>query len=356
MYQLYAPGPAFGFSSFDPLSQAVQLFLNLVGAEWELIKTPPYLTSSQKLPILKDGTLYINGATNIMNHLEKEGFKLNFSLSEEQELKAFATAFYLSSKLQDVTAYYRYIDQNNFINVTRPTLSKILPLIACYHVPGKLVDQAQERLEPYQQCVEVEVENRKKFQLSRLSLEYLKARNDSKALDPLEARILEVNARVFDDIALLLKNDSKFLFGENLSKFDLIIGCQIAHILNPSMTNMKHAEYVKSRYPYILDYCNKITTVCGNMVITQSKNCDLSWSLPNFGIPKWIKSIYCNIDDKEGVKSSPEEAKLAKNRAYSIITAVVAMSAYIIYHGLLASGEEIIEEEYDDSLEFELDD
>ncbi|KAI9297791.1 hypothetical protein K502DRAFT_339900 [Neoconidiobolus thromboides FSU 785] len=348
MFILYTFDKGFELSSYDPDCLAAQVYLNLLGVEWVAsICNHTEASPSGALPVLNYGTEYISGLNSIIEYLSKLGHTLDSKLSEEDKINSYFMRGYISEKLKDALNYYRYIDEANFINSTRPELGKTLSIASRYTLPGKLVEKAVEDLKKYEQCVEVEKARRKELKISSISLKYLKRIKDDKVLPPLEAKIFESVRNLLKEIETTL-GDKKYFFDEqNISTIDVILYAYLSHILYPKLNNNKLSDYIITTHPLLLKYTDNIHSQVSNFQATALPPPSAIFNIKNIGlyfIPTKLTNLFNYWKQPKNQVDQPEigieELKLRKSRAHSAIAAVVVFTAYIIFNGLLGAEEE----------------
>ncbi|KAJ9077860.1 hypothetical protein DSO57_1012683 [Entomophthora muscae] len=329
--ELYIYSPTFGLPSYDPRCLA------------SLCQSP---TSSPTgvLPSLKVGTIFISGLFNIIQYLQEKGHNLKGQLNPIEEGRAYSLSLYLDSKLSDIlVSFFRYVDENNYLSSTRPELAKVLPFVERYYLPYRLKDEATALLE------------KKKIEMSRFTMHYLLRSNDDKALHPLEANIMKIGRNLMKEISSLIKGNT-YIFGSKLHYLDIITCCHLAHIFKVKAPNQRLADYTLFTYPELFAYVDRVMTARNlDKIHSTSKAAPSAWG----AIPLlWYKAknfFECK-EKTDAPVPTPEEKALIKTRAYSLIIASFSLAFYVVYHGLITSGEEVHEELEDYSDITDLDD
>lgn len=129
-----------------------------------------------------------------------------------------------------------------------------------------------------------------------------------------------------------------------LHYLDILICCHLAHIFYAKAPNCRLADHALLTHPELFAYVDRVV-VAGDLERIQSSRraAPSEWGK----IPLLWSSARTSLVSSEKAEArapTPEEKQLVKTRAYSFIAATFSMAFYIVYHGLLTSGEETSEE------------
>ncbi|OBR09957.1 Mitochondrial import receptor subunit [Colletotrichum higginsianum IMI 349063] len=153
--ELYVWGPAFGLPSVDAECLAAIAYLHtaLPSSQWRLVASnDPAVDTSNRLPALKAGGVWVSGYVAIASHLASLSphspswdLDLDSRLTPSQRADALAYGAHIDAHFAPLLDAALYGTHENWTAVTRPALSHVLGFPLSWTVPVMLRNQATAR-------------------------------------------------------------------------------------------------------------------------------------------------------------------------------------------------------------------
>ncbi|KAI9284463.1 Tom37 C-terminal domain-containing protein [Umbelopsis sp. AD052] len=333
--QLYVWGPALDVPSIDPSCVAVEAYLRATNANFTVVyANDPQLSPTGQLPLLKDGPVWVAGASRILSHLSKKGHDGNASLSAEQVADSLAYISLIEEKLYDCMLFTWYADQTNFVKTIRPTYAKLLPFPTRYFVPIRLRNNAKARLEKYEveikddddsQLATSETDDLKKLMETGWHHMYTLARDTYKVLD-----------------AKLGEKD--YFFGDKPSTLDCLAFGYLSLHMYPMLPHHRLRIILTTEYPRLSLFCDRFKKAYFTEPLPQSESATeipTLWKSFTNSPVEFFSSIKSNIigqsgEEKKEEKKSDAQLDFERKRIWSIAGAVTLFLGYIIMNGIVS--------------------
>ncbi|ORY98873.1 Tom37 C-terminal domain-domain-containing protein [Syncephalastrum racemosum] len=351
--QLYVWGPAFNVPSIDPRCLVVETYMRFLRVDYTVVHAnDPQYSPTGELPLLKDGNVWVAGATRILAHLAKHNLDANESLSDTEKADSYAYSALIQDKLYDCMIYTWYADTTNFVKNIRPTYAKLLSFPSRYLTPIQLKKAAKARLSKYN--VEIkdddkglpqnEVEEMKELQRTGWHFMYRLARDTYSTLNQ-------------------LLGEKSFLFGDRPTTLDAIAFGYLALHLYPDLAHRRLQHILTTEYPRLARYCDRIkeTYFAADLVESQAaEDVPSFWrTLTNnpkaiFNTVKSDIAAYMGNTNEGQENRSQAEIEFQRKRIWSIAGGLTFLFAYIIYNGIVSI--DFGEDDEEDDFEYVYDD
>ncbi|CAG0900335.1 unnamed protein product [Darwinula stevensoni] len=136
-----------GLPSIDTTSLEVMAYAKFSGAPLKVVKLRnPFFTRTGRLPVFSHGSTILENPADIVLHFRKENHNADYELSPKESADVVAYASLVHSKLLPGILHNQWLDENNYIEFTRPNFAKILPIPFNYYYPGAFQREARRRL------------------------------------------------------------------------------------------------------------------------------------------------------------------------------------------------------------------
>lgn len=338
--QLYVWGPALNAPSIDPKCVVIESYLRLVKQKYTIVTcNDPQTSPTGELPLLKDGSVWIAGASRILNHLVKRGKDANNDLTAEQKAEYLAYSTLATEKLYDCMLYTWYADSTNFIKNIRPTYAKLLSFPSRYLVPIQLKKSAKDRLAKYN--VEITADDAGLPQNEKEEMKEL--------LKTGWHHMYQLARDTYDTLQSHL-GDKEYMFGDSATTLDCIVFGYLSLHLYPDLAHRRLQHILTNEYPRLARYCDRVKAL---LYDNDKENQQQLESQPAEDVPSlWktfvnnptaflgsvkddVVSYMGNTDEKKAEKSQ-SQVEFERKRIWSIAGGVTFFLAYIIYNGILS--------------------
>jgi len=222
-----------------------------------------------------------------------------------------------------------YAINENWVNLTHPSLASIFPVPQKYYVPRRIRATYIPRLEAvglWNSSVEENTrENPFQNQQKSLPVKNLKS-NATVSLAFQRERVLE-KARAELDIYNLLLSGKEYVFQNRLSSVDVIIAAHILLLVNPPFPDSLIKDLVNNSYPALVSYAQRIYGRAfeeGRSPIRFTSHSSSIWAV----IPSWPKA-----PDQLWKSKSPEDIYYNRTSLGFVAFAIGSLATYFLVVG-----------------------
>ncbi|CAG8502104.1 4958_t:CDS:2 [Acaulospora morrowiae] len=338
MLGLYVWGRHWGLASIDPSCLIIISYLQLLEYdEWGLIECDnPNLSPTGELPVLKDGLEWIAGVHNIIRHLKKKDLDADESLSAKQKSESLAFTSFVEENVYDALLFSWYVNSKNYTETIRPLYVKLLAFPICYVVPTQLRDAAKSRLEKYG----------------------VVTMGGSGFLVDKEQKMQKVVRESYN--VLLRKIGDKEYFFDRPSTIDVVVYGHLALHLYANLQNSDLSEILKTEYPRLEQFCERMK----NRLSSKSINYLPATDLPSVftGLISSPRTWFTRTPRmKEKSEKSEAQISFERKRYISIFGAITFIIVYVFWNRIISieldgevnedgnRNQDIDEEDYEES-------
>ncbi|KAJ3176315.1 metaxin 1 [Geranomyces variabilis] len=313
-FELFTWGPAYNLPSFDPFCLASIAYLQWSEVRWMVNECNNAAVSPRgELPMLRDGLLEpVVGTAKIIAHLKKKGHDLDQHLSATQVAECLAYTSLVEEKLYEALLFSWWLEAQNVMKSTRPTIAKSLRGWAGMRIPTQLQQKAEARLKKYRKVAYKGKETNEIYVLAR---EWYAA------------------------LANKLGNQQYF-FGDRPSSLDAVVFGHLALHCIPSLAEPTLFSILTFEFPTLHAYCDRLRTELFTAPLRQSPN-----HRPSYILTDMLRSplTYARslLDKLSGSVTVPAKEMKPKERRDQLVTigstvgAIAVFLGYVFYNGIV---------------------
>lgn len=224
---------AWGLPSVDLDCLEIMTYAKFSGAPLQTRATNnPFKTPTGKLPVFRHGKTELLDFEDISFYLkEKKNFSADFGITPKQQADVSAFSHLLREKLYPALLYTWWIDQKNYIELTRPWYSRALPLPLNYYYPGRFEREARKTIETlYENCEDMAV---------------------------IEAAVFSTAENCLSVLSNRL-GESEFFFGKHPTSLDATVYAYLAPLLKAPFVVPVLQNHLKS-FPNLVKFVGRVT-------------------------------------------------------------------------------------------------
>jgi metaxin len=251
----------------------------------------PWRSPSGELPVMRHDGITETRVTQIFEHLRKQGFNIDQTLTSVQSADSVAFIGLINEKLMPALLHQWWVDTKTYVEVTRPWYARALGLPLSLYLPLKKRNSCLARLSV----------SRGGGLANEAEVESLVMRDAKECLNILSIRL----------------GDHDYFFGDKPTSLDAVVFGYLAPLLKAPLPNTPLQMHLKA-CRNLLIFCQKILT----------------------------KYFPLSMQEQEAARQREEEDRLRtaeqtdfphrrRNMALAGLTVVAAMLAYALFTGLL---------------------
>jgi len=276
-----------GLPSIDPECLSVIAYGHLAKANINVQAALPRNTITGMMPELQLGDLVYSTSFSIFGIFRRDGYNLEYNLQADKHADTFAFLSYIQQKLKPALLYALWMDNANYIKVTRPAYAQACGLPWSLYYPRKLRETVMDQLTQMYQ-------NYKKNNVNELE-KYLN-KNAFECLNVLEKKL----------------GDNDYFFGATPSTMDAVIYGYLGLLLK--------APLVSTGLQNHLNTCEKLKNL-----LHRIERC----------FPKYPNVVTnSNVDSASNSGKSPV---MKKEQFITLLATVAAMVTFVMTSGVLTS-------------------
>ncbi|KAF8798160.1 hypothetical protein BYT27DRAFT_7265267 [Phlegmacium glaucopus] len=326
--------------SFDPQCLAALLYLQLsIPGQFCVAECSyPDLSPTGQLPFLTHEQhvvapctsiiRYISGLSN-SEHATYSNANLDAHLTPSEKSKRSAWSSHAGLHLGDLVSHTLYASNENWVNLTHPSLASMFPVPQKYYVPRRIRDTYIPRLEAVGLWTIPLEENttEKSFQSQQKSLPTGNIKSNTTVSQAFQREKVTEKARAELEIYNQLLSGKEYVFQNRLSSLDVIIAAHILLLVNPPFPGPLIKDLINNSYPNLISYAQRVYTQAfkeGHSPIQFAPSSSSLWSL----IPSWPKALV------HSQKSKSQEDINYNRMSWSFIgLAIGSLAAYLVVAG-----------------------
>ncbi|KAI0780958.1 hypothetical protein BD413DRAFT_463285 [Trametes elegans] len=251
--------------SFDAASTAALVYLQLTlpGQFAVAYCANPDLSPSGQLPFLTHGLYHAASLSSIIAYVRRlhHAHNLDASLTPVQAAQLTARIAHVESVYGDLLNHALYGLQENWLDVTRPTLVSFLPIPQRYYVPSRIRMSHKARLEAAELWDVPEVEEQSEEQRRVVFGRRKKHRHDPDAhhfKKTFGREKVEEKARAFFDVYDRLLGGHQFFLGsDSPTTLDVVFAAHSHILLNLRLPDSIVTSALES-YPRLVAHCRAV--------------------------------------------------------------------------------------------------
>lgn len=234
--------------SVDQQCLQIMAYAKFCGAPIKVnITNNPFWSPSGSLPVLRSGKEKMTSFQSMVNHLESKKYSADSKLTPIQKSECFAINKLLEGKLHPAILYTWWVDEANYIEISRPWYATVLPFPYNYYYPGRYERDAKKYIE----TMFVDDEDMSVIETHLLS-------DAEKCLTSLSVRLGEEN----------------FFFGKSPTSLDAIVYSYIAPLVKVPFQQCPLQNHLKA-CPNLMAFVARITRGYFPLVSDATKNINL---------------------------------------------------------------------------------
>ncbi|XP_047120827.1 metaxin-1 isoform X1 [Schistocerca piceifrons] len=293
-----------GLASVDLHCLEVMAYATFCGVPLQYNATNnPFRTPKGKLPVFRHGSHVICGFDEICSYLRKKNFIADYLLIPKQQAEIVAFSELLKQKLYPSLQFAWWVDEKNYIELTRPWYSKALPFPYNYYYPGKYEKEA-------------------KNMMSALF-------GEDEEFSALEANVYSEGEKCLNDLSTRL-GENDFFFGSHPTSLDAKVYAYLAPLLKAPFPNAALQNHLKA---------------CDNLLKFVVR-------VSHRYFPKAVQDYEMKKLSENNERAASKESDFPNKRRNQILAglfATVAMTGYALSTGLV--GVKLKDDDDDDSEE-----
>ncbi|XP_049838144.1 metaxin-1 isoform X2 [Schistocerca gregaria] len=297
-------GGDWGLASIDLHCLEVMAYATFCGVPLQYNATNnPFRTPKGKLPVFRHGSHVICGFDEICSYLRKKNFIADYLLIPKQQAEIVAFSELLKQKLYPSLQFAWWVDEKNYIELTRPWYSKALPFPYNYYYPGKYEKEA-------------------KNMMSALF-------GEDEEFSALEANVYSEGEKCLNDLSTRL-GENDFFFGSHPTSLDAKVYAYLAPLLKAPFPNAALQNHLKA---------------CDNLLKFVVR-------VSHRYFPKAVQDYEMKKLSENNERAASKESDFPNKRRNQILAglfATVAMTGYALSTGLV--GVKLKDDDDDDSEE-----
>lgn len=208
-------------------------FIKFAGAPVCVNKTSnPFKTPNGALPVFRHCHTVLTSFEEVSGYLQKQNYSPDHNLSPKDCAEILAYSRLMREKLYPALQYIWWVDERNYVDLSRPWYAKALPFPLNYYYPGQYSKRAKHLLDSLYENIEEE---------PAVSKMYAEA---EKCLTTLAHRL----------------GDNSYFFGNNPTSFDAIVFGYLAPLLKapfPSCSLQNHLKASTSLLKFVVNISKK---------------------------------------------------------------------------------------------------
>lgn len=209
-----------GLASIDLHCLEVMAYATFCGVPLQYnITNNPFRSPKGKLPVFRHGSHVICGFDEICNYLRKKNFIADYLLIPKQQAEIVAFSELLKQKLYPSLQFAWWVDEKNYIELTRPWYSKALPFPFNYYYPGKYEKEAK----------------------TMMTALY----GEEDQFSALEANVYSEGEKCLNDLSTRL-GENDFFFGSHPTSLDAKVYAYLAPLLKAPFPNAALQNHLKA--------------------------------------------------------------------------------------------------------------
>lgn len=228
-----------GLPSIDLDCLKILALVKISGTEYEVKRTNnPFWSPKGSLPVVHHGKHTYCTYDEVLSYLKLKNVSPDHGLSTVQEAEGVAYVNMLEEKLLPALQYIWWVDEKNYLSLTRPWYSKALPFPFNFYYPSKYLKEAQQMME---------------------ALHGMENKSD------IENKVYNEAEKCLTTLSVRL-GESEFMFGSHPTSLDAVLFSYLAPLLkapfkNPILQNhlkactnlYKFVSRISQRY-FMVDY------------------------------------------------------------------------------------------------------
>ncbi|CAK8671698.1 metaxin-1-like [Clavelina lepadiformis] len=139
-------GGDWGLPSLDIDCLSALTYAYFAKVPFEIIPSLPRNTITGTLPELKQSDFIYSRAFTIIGIFRREGYNVDYGLSEDQFANTLAYISYIEQKLRPAILYTLWLDSANYTKVTRPAFSKLCGFPYSLWYPSRIRHQIEQNV------------------------------------------------------------------------------------------------------------------------------------------------------------------------------------------------------------------
>lgn len=216
-----------GLPSIDYNCLQILCYSRFSGAPLKTVcSNNPWWTPKGSLPVFKHGKIRLYNLSQVIAHLRQQNYNADLNLTTKNVADVAAYSSMLRFQLEPALTLMFWVDQRNYVEMTRPWYAKKLPFPSNYFLPGKMQRAAEKYLKAK---FAGDLLNAEDQQIEFRRIETATFSEAQKCLTSLSERLGE--------------ND--YFFGKSPSSFDAIVFGYLAPLLKvpfPSCSLQNHLK------------------------------------------------------------------------------------------------------------------
>jgi len=298
---LYVWPGQWSLPSFDPQCLAALLYLQLaIPGQFTVAECSyPDLSPTGQLPFLTHEQHVVAPCISIIKYIsglsssEQAAYSnanLDAHLTPSEKSKRSAWSSHAGSHLGDLVYHSLYAINENWVNLTCPSLASMFPVPQKYYVPRRMRNTYIPRLEAVGLwSLPVEETTEKSFQKQQKSLPILNIKSNTTVSQAFQREKVIEKTRAELEIYSQLLSDKGYIFQNRLSSLDVIIAAHILLLVNPPFPSPLIKDLINNSYPVLVSYAQRIFAQAfeeGRSPIHFTSSSSSFWAL----IPSWPKA------------------------------------------------------------------
>jgi len=335
---LYVWPGKWALPSFDPQCLAALLYLQLaIPGQFRVAECSyPDISPTGQLPFLTHEQHVVAPYTSIIKYIsglsssERAAYSnanLDAHLTPLEKSKRTAWSSHTGSHLSDLVYHTLYAINENWVNLTHPSLASIFPVPQKYYVPRRIRDTYIPRLEAVGLWNLPVEENPKENPFNQKSLPVENIKSNTTVSQAFQReRVLE-KARAELDIYNQLLSGKEYVFQNRLSSVDVIIAAHILLLVNPPFPDSLIKDLVNNSFPALVSYAQRIYGQAfeeGRSPIQFTSLSSSIWEV----IPSWPKA-----PDQSWKSKNQEDIYYDRTSLGFVAFAIGSLAAYLLVVG-----------------------
>ncbi|KAK3924366.1 Metaxin-1 [Frankliniella fusca] len=234
--------------SVDQQCLQIMAYAKFCGAPIKVnVTNNPFWSPSGSLPVFRHGKDKITSFQSMISFLESKKYSADLKLTPLQKSECYAINKLLEGKLHPAILYTWWVDETNYIELTRPWYASVLPLPFNYYYPGRYERDAKK----YVETMFIEDEDQSVIETHLLS-------DAEKCLTSLSVRL----------------GDENYFFGKSPTSLDAIVYSYLAPLVKVPFQQCALQNHLKA-CPNLMAFVGRISRGYFPVLSDASKNINL---------------------------------------------------------------------------------
>ncbi|XP_014276155.1 metaxin-1 isoform X2 [Halyomorpha halys] len=208
-----------GLPTIDLECLKILALVKFSGKEYKIkVSKNPYWTPNGTLPVVSHGKHVFHDYDEVMSYLRIKNVSPDHGLSTVEEADSLAYTYMVKEKLFPALQYIWWLDEKNYIGLTRPWYCKVIPLPFNFYYPQRFVTNARKTVQAV--C-------------------------EAETISEIENKLYSDAEKCLTSLSVKL-GEKDFMFGAHPTSLDAVVFAYLAPLLKAPFKNSILQNHLKS--------------------------------------------------------------------------------------------------------------